>query len=634
MKKPCILVVEDEAIVAEDIRMTLESYGYDVCAVVSSGDEAIRHAEEDNPDLVLMDVMLKGEMDGVEAAGRIKSLFLIPVVYLTAYTDDKTLERAKITEPFGYIIKPFEERELRTVIEMALYKAMMEKKLRDREEWFSTTLNSIGDAVIATDALGNVVLLNPVAERLTGWSTKEAKGRPLEEVFHIINESTRESVENPVARVLRDGVVVGLANHTSLISRDGKEISIDDSGAPIMDSKGKITGVVLVFRDITEKKNLQARLEKAQRMEAIGTLAGGIAHDFNNLLQGLRGYVSLMLNDIDPSHPHYEKLRYMDMQIENGAKLTAQLLGFARSGKYHVEPCDINQLVRNNLDMFSQTHKEIVVSADYARDLWQAEVDQGQIEQVLMNLYVNAFQAMPGGGNLHIETANEAVEEELAQFYGIEPGRYVRIKVTDSGVGMDEATRERIFEPFFTTKEMGRGTGLGLASAYGIIRNHGGAIDVRSKPGAGSTFEIYLPATDKSSGAADGLSDMETVKKGQGTILLVDDEEVLRQVGKEMLSLLGYDVLMASCGEDAISTFEAEKANIDLVILDMIMPGVSGGAVYERLVQIDPGVKVLFSSGYALDGEAKELLERGCNDFIQKPFSINELSDRLKRLLG
>ena len=633
MDRARILVVEDEAIVAEDIRLTLESFGYDVCGVVPAGEDALAQVEKEPPDLVLMDIMLQGEMDGVEAAEIIRTRFQVPVVYLTAYADERTLERAKVTEPFGYIIKPFEERELRIVIEMALYKARMERELRAREEWFSTTLKSIGDAVIATDAAGRVKFLNPVAEDLTGWTTDEAEGRAIDEVFHIVNERTRKPVENPVTKVLREGVVVGLGNHTLLISRDGREISIDDSGAPIRDAQGEIVGVVLVFRDISEKRALQARLEMAQRMEAIGTLAGGIAHDFNNLLQGLRGYVSLMLNDMDPEHPHYKKLRNMEMQIENGARLTSQLLGFARGGKYHVEPCDINRIVRKNLELFRETHKEIEVTAEYSMDLCQAEVDQGQIDQVMMNLCVNAWQAMPGGGSLSVETANEEIGGERAGLLQVEPGMYIRISVRDSGVGMDRETLERVFEPFFTTKELGQGTGLGLASAYGIIRNHGGTIEVESRPGEGSVFHVYLPATDKASpGAAGPAAPAGLLERGHGTILLVDDEKVLLEVGKEMLNVMGYNVLSASNGVDALRVFDAHKERIDLVILDMIMPRLGGGDVYRRIKRIKPGIKVLFSSGYAMSNDTKKLIERGRSDFIQKPFSMHELSEKLKAL--
>ncbi|MBT3258964.1 MAG: response regulator [Deltaproteobacteria bacterium] len=285
MGKAQILVVEDDRIVAKDIQNSLRNLGFDVCASVPSGEEALEGAKEQKPDLVLMDIMLKGEMNGTETAGQIHSRFNIPVVYLTAYADEEILEKAKVAEPFGYIIKPFEERELNTAIEMALYKHKMERKLKESEEWLATTLNSIGDAVIATDTKSCVTFMNPVAESLTGWQQEEANGKPLQDVFNIINEETREGVENPVEKVLRKGMVVGLANHTLLIARDGTEIFIDNSGAPIRDEKEEITGVVLVFRDITERREAERalreseeKLARSRKMEAMGLLAGGVAH--------------------------------------------------------------------------------------------------------------------------------------------------------------------------------------------------------------------------------------------------------------------------------------------------------------------------------------------------------------------
>ncbi|MBW2020734.1 MAG: PAS domain S-box protein, partial [Deltaproteobacteria bacterium] len=264
MAKTQILVVEDKGIVAEDIQRSLQALGYGVSGVASSGEEAIKKAEETRPDLVLMDIMLQGELNGIEAADQIRSRFNIPIIYLTAYADDKTLERAKITEPFGYIIKPFEDRELHTTVEMALYKHEMETKLKEREEWLFTTLASIGDAVIATGTTGSVTFMNAVAQSLTGWKQEDAEGKPLKEVFHIINEKTRKLVEDPVTKVLREGVIVGLANHTVLIAKDGTETPIDDSGAPVRDDKGNIMGVVLVFRDITERRKAEEALRESE----------------------------------------------------------------------------------------------------------------------------------------------------------------------------------------------------------------------------------------------------------------------------------------------------------------------------------------------------------------------------------
>jgi PAS domain S-box-containing protein len=268
MSKPRILVVEDDGVVARDIQNSLKNMGFEVCAIVPSGQKALQKAREDSPDLVLMDIKLKGDMNGTEAAGQIRAQFDIPVVYLTAYADEDILDRAKITEPFGYIVKPFEDRELNAVVKMALYKRKMENRLKESEQWLFTTLKSIGDAVIATDKAGHVTFINPVAESLTGWQQEEAMGKPLQDVFNIINEETREDVENPVEKVLRKNMIVGLANHTLLIAKDGTEIFVDDSGAPIRDEEGKITGVVLVFRDIRGKREAEKALrESSEELE-------------------------------------------------------------------------------------------------------------------------------------------------------------------------------------------------------------------------------------------------------------------------------------------------------------------------------------------------------------------------------
>ncbi|MBW1681120.1 MAG: response regulator, partial [Deltaproteobacteria bacterium] len=376
---------------------------------------------------------------------------------------------------------------------------------------------------------------------------------------------------------------------------------------------------------------LEAQLQHAQKMEAVGTLAGGIAHDFNNLLMGIQGYTSLMLLKIDSKHPHYQKLRNIEKYVQSGAELTKQLLGFARGGKYDVKPTEINELLRLTSRMFGRTKKEIRIHEDYAPDLWAVEVDQGQIQQVLLNLLVNAWQAMPGGGDLYLKTRNVTLGATSASGFSVRPGAYVKISVQDTGIGMDENIRRRIFEPFFTTKEIGRGTGLGLASAYGIIQNHGGIIDVFSEEGTGSTFEIYLPATVKPVTAEESAS--QQILEGPETVLLVDDEEMVIEVGSEILKELGYEVLVARSGREALEIYARNANRIDMVVLDMIMPDMGGGQTYDRLKELDPNVKVLLSSGYSEDGEAGEILKRGCNGFIQKPFDIKSLSEKLRGIL-
>jgi two-component system, cell cycle sensor histidine kinase and response regulator CckA len=380
-----------------------------------------------------------------------------------------------------------------------------------------------------------------------------------------------------------------------------------------------------------KKEELESQLQHAQKMEAVGTLAGGIAHDFNNLLMSIQGYASLMLMDPDASRSQREKLKNIEQSVQRGSELTKQLLGFARGGKYEVRPTNINELVDKSSQLFGRTKKEISISTKFDPNIWIVEVDQGQVERVMLNLYLNALQAMPAGGRLSIATRNVVLDIDSAKKYGMEPGRYVKISVADTGIGMDDRIRERVFEPFFTTKEMGRGTGLGLASAYGIVKSHGGLIDVESQIGQGSTFNIYLPASEKT--VVNEIPTSVELHKGNETILLVDDEETVLDVGIEILQWLGYTVFSARSGKDAISILKKSDAEIDLVILDMIMPEMGGGKAFDLIKQLKPQQKVLLSSGYSISGEAREILNRGCNGFIQKPFDIKTLSCKIREIL-
>jgi signal transduction histidine kinase/ActR/RegA family two-component response regulator len=388
--------------------------------------------------------------------------------------------------------------------------------------------------------------------------------------------------------------------------------------------------------DEAQQQALQSMklFHQAQKMEAIGTLAGGVAHDFNNLLMAVQGHISMMLLRKDSAHPDFEHLRGIEEYIKSATDLTKQLLGFARGGKYEVKQTDLNELVKRQSRLFGRAKKEITIHEKYEEGIWKAEVDQGQIQQVLLNLFVNSSHAMPGGGDLSLETENVILDEDYVKPFSIDPGRYVRISVTDTGVGMDRATQEKVFDPFFTTKEMGRGTGLGLASAYGIIKNHGGLIRVYSEKGHGATFSFYLPALE-SDGVAQ-TTDGETEKgilEGTETLLLVDDEDMIIEAAAPFLELLGYTVLTANSGSEAIELYEKNKDRVDIVLLDMIMPGMSGGETYDCLKEVDAKVKVILSSGYSINGEATDILNRGCNGFIQKPFKLQELSHILREVL-
>ncbi len=431
--------------------------------------------------------------------------------------------------------------------------------------------------------------------------------------------------------IVHQSEVIGIltvANKEKDYKKDDKKLleNIVDYIAPVLNAR------LQRDREVDKGKKLESQLQQAQRMEALGTLGGGIAHDFNNLLMGIQGRTSLMIMDVDSSHPHLEHLKGIEEYIKSAADLTKQLLGFARGGKYEVKPTDINELIKRTSGMFGRTKKEIKIHGKYQKDLWTLEADQGQIEQVLMNLYVNAWQAMPGGGDLYLQTENVTLDENYLKPFHIEPGRYVKISLTDTGVGMDEDVQQRIFDPFFTTKEMGRGTGLGLASAYGIIKNHSGFIDVSSKKEVGSTFTIYLPASEKEIIEEKELS--KEALKGSEAVLLVDDEDMIIEVGEQLLIKLGYKVFVARDGKEAIEIFKENKDQIDMVIVDMIMPGMGGGETFDRLKEIKPDIKVLLSSGYSIDGQATEILERGCDGFIHKPFDMKQLSGKLREILG
>ena len=411
-----------------------------------------------------------------------------------------------------------------------------------------------------------------------------------------------------------------------VICKDGEEKVIYFS--PVSMETGD---QLVIYEDITERKKLEIQLIQAQKMEAVGTLAGGIAHDFNNLLMAIQGNVSLMLMDLPSHHPDRERLQHIEGCVRSGADLTKQLLGFARRGKYQVKPTDLNDLIDKASALFGRTQKGIRIHKKLAEGVWTVEVDRGQMEQVLLNLLVNAWQAMPQGGDLYLETQNVFLDEHHVQPFEVNPGNYVKTSVTDTGIGMDEETRQRIFEPFFTTKERGRGTGLGLATVYGIIKGHEGFITVYSEPDRGTTFNFYIPASAKP--AEEEKKEQATLRTGQGGILLVDDEEVILQVASQLLEKLGYTVFMAHNGREALDLYSQKAGEIDLVILDLIMPVMGGGETFQNLKKLNPGVKVLLSSGYSINGLAKEILDQGCRGFIQKPFALREISEKIREIL-
>ncbi len=492
------------------------------------------------------------------------------------------------------------------------------------EEKYRLVVDNANDAIFVAQN-GRLKFVNPRTKEMVGYSAEELRKVSFVELIH---PDDREMVFERYEGRLRGEAFENIYGFR-IVRKDGdilwvqlNTVLIDWEGAP---------ATINFLRDVTPQKKLEEQLQHAQKMEAVGTLAGGIAHDFNNLLMGIQGNASLGLLEMDGGSPLVTNLKNIEEYVRKGADLTKQLLGFALGGKYEVRTIDLNEVLEKQNQLFGRTKKEIAIHGKYGEGLWGVEADRGQIEQILLNLYVNAWQAMPGGGQLYLETRNVTLDKRSVSPHQLKPGKYVKVSVTDTGIGMDKETRERIFEPFFTTKGVGKGTGLGLASVYGIVKNHAGFIHCYSEVGKGTTFNIYLPASEKA--VTKKIPQEGRLIGGNETVLLVDDEEMVLEVGSSMLERLGYTVLVAPGGKETLAIYEQKGSHIDLVVLDMIMPDLGGGAVYNKIKKLNPEVKVLLSSGYSINGQAREILERGCNGFIQKPFTLNDLSRKVRTIL-
>jgi two-component system, cell cycle sensor histidine kinase and response regulator CckA len=505
------------------------------------------------------------------------------------------------------------------------YRALYEHSKKE-EELYRSLLDSSADGIAIYDLEGRAQYINPSFSETFGWRLEELKDRRIP----YVPESEDHISMEKIRRVIEDGERVKNFR-TQRLTKDGRCLDVDISASRYTDHQNKPAGMLVVIRDISQQKALELQLQQSQKMKAIGTLAGGVAHDFNNILMGIQGRASLMLSEIEPYSPLVEHLSSIEAYVHSATDLTKQLLGYARGGKYEVKTANLTRLIDKSLQMFGRTRKEINIHKEFESDLWNVDIDAQQIEQVLLNLYVNAIQAMPGGGDFYLRTQNTILRDNAAETFKVSPGRYVKMSVTDTGVGMDQDTLDRVFDPFFTTRARGRGTGLGLASAYGIVKNHHGVITADSVKGQGTTFTIYLPASSKE--VMPEQKESRKVLSGAETILLLDDEQMVLDVAKPMLTKLGYRVYLAGTGEQAIEIYRRHPHEIHLAIIDLIMPGMNGGAVFDQLRQINPEAKVLLSSGYSIDGEAAEIMSRGCNGFIQKPFGLKELSQKIRTIL-
>lgn len=649
MKK--ILVVDNHPIMLQFMVQLLEKHGYEVLTA-ENGLAALDVLQQHVPEIVFVDLVMPN-IDGAEfcrIVRKIPKFDKIILIILSAIAAEQptnfehlgvtaTIAKGPLKKMSTHVMGILDqiERNDTSVDPGAIrgledvYARHITSELLSVRQHFQIVLNSMNEGIVEIAADGRIVYANPVAVRLSGLPQEKLLAFRFAEVFEEVDRekinglldslepSSEKQTHPPVAAKSEKGIVK--------INERQLEISI----CPLQDDRNKSIAIIV---DVTEKKRFELQLLEAQRLESIGTLAAGVAHDFNNLLMGIQGNTSIMLMDVKETHPYHERLLMIQNQIERAKQLTDQLLGYARKGKYTVQLFNLNPLIEETAETFGRTRKEISIHLDLTQGLLEIEADLGRIEQVLMNLFVNAADAMPRGGDLRIKTGNITHEKIVSTRYIAKSGQYVSLEVGDTGIGMDRETQQRIFEPFFSTKEMGRGTGLGLASVYGTVKSHGGYIEVESEKQRGTTFRIYLPATrETSKKTVRSKQKSKRAKTDPAVILLVDDEDDILTVGRDLLSALGYKVLEACSGEEALNIYAENQDTISLVILDIIMPRMSGNETFDGLKSINPSVKVLLCSGYSIEGEVSRILKKGANEFIQKPFTLEGLDKKIQTVL-
>ena len=651
MKKK-ILVVDDNRMILKFLSNLLEGEGHEV-KTCEDGLSALSLLTSYRPDIVFVDLIIP-KIGGDKLCQIIRTMEHMRDCYLviiSAAVAEMDLDFKKIgvnaciaKGPFGQMgkhvlaaindsgdhSKSISEQDIlgiASVDGIPVYARRMTKELLGRNRHLETILESMNEGIIEVYT-GRVVYANSAAVKLLGI--------PLENVLSAEPRALfDEAAKNRIDALLgRDEENHAVAELTRPMELKGRQVVI--RSFPV---KAEADTTILLITDVTDQRNLEYQLQHVRRMDAIGNLAGGIAHNFNNLLMGIQGNVSILIQDKAAGDPGYDELAGIERCIDSGANLTRQLLSFAKGGRTSLDMVDVNDIVAASAGMFARTRKEIHVTSRLGEAPLVAEVDASQIELALMDLYVNAWHAMSNGGTLTVTASEVKLDGAFVKPYHLAPGKYVRIDVADTGAGMDEKTIERIFEPFYTTRPMGEGTGLGLASVFGIIKQHRGIITVDSQVGAGSTFSIYLPmarslAKPKAQDRLRVISSAKLPEKGSGTILVVDDEEYILNADKAMLNELGYEVLLAKGGKEALRVFEENKDRIKLLILDLIMPDLGGEIVYDRIKSLRPDVRVILSSGYSIEGQAESILNKGCDGFIQKPYNLNQLAQKIEEILS
>lgn len=657
MNKPTkVLITEDEMIVALDLERRLGKLGYD-CILAPSGEQAIAMATSHRPDIILMDICLQGEMDGIAAAERIRIHNDVPIIFLTANADERTLQRAEVTHPASYLLKPYKERELHICIEMALTNHALQielrtardemeknviarttellktndilrKEIRSHQETAAIVreqaalLDKARDAIFVRDLAGKILYWNAGAERLYGYSKIEAVGQSVSSLLNPNQEIEAAALEH----TQRDGEWIGeLIN----ISKTGVERAVESRWTFMADK----AAVLVVETDISERKKIEAQFLRVQRLESVGALASGIAHDLNNVFTPLIMTAQLMSDDA--TDPKARQLAEIVMtSARHGSDMVKQVLLFVRGSEGENQPFRLEHLVKDTVNLLRDTFpKNIRIRSSYTPDLWSVIGDATRLHQVLMNLCVNARDAMPTGGNLSIAMKNFQVDEAFAQLQGgIKPGRYVQVDVADTGTGMSSEVQQKIFDPFFTTKAPGKGTGLGLATVLTIVRGHEGFLKLESKPGLGTCFHIYLPACDEVEVATHTPFAPPSMGHGE-LILIADDEHTVREIVKSTLEACGYRTILADDGINALSQFALQHQEIACVVADIEMPNLDGLACAQAFRQINESVPVLLATGKNESDAQTEQIKAAGATYLAKPFTKADLLTAINRCI-
>ncbi len=639
-----VVVVEDERLVALEIAENLEELGYEVPGTAATADEAIELVMRVRPDLVLLDIRIRGPRDGIEAARAMRERLGVPVAFMTACTDQATLDRAKSTDPYAYLAKPVSPTTLRTAVEIALHRARIERNLFEQSRWLSTTLRAIADGVVSVDADGLVTFMNPASERLTGWSMEDARGKPCEEVIVLIDEATRARARNPIVDAIALGGPTMLEPGTLLRGADGSECAIEDSAAPILNESGVATGAVMVFHDVSGERRLRQQAELNDRLVALGTLAAGIAHEVNNPLSYILGNqqhaqrqiaeIREAIAQLPQTAPHFlcEKLDALTQALDDAStgaervrRIISELKMLGRPAPSRQETFDVHSVLDAALDL---TMPELAQRARVVREFSECPRVRGdtvRLTQVLVNLLLNAAHAIAPD---HVQ------DNEVRIVTGTSLAGGAQIEVRDTGSGIPKEVIPRIFEPFFTTRAFESGSGLGLSVSYGIVTSLGGTLEVESRVGVGSTFRILLPArvTDSSIPPPPGPLSIGP-DEPRARLLLIDDERILlealqRTLGEE------FSVSSVTSGKAALTLFEANRA-YDLVLCDLMMPGMTGMDLFRELERRFPqqAARTVFMTGGAFAQGAQDFLAAARRSLLEKPFSNEALFEFVRRNL-